>query len=64
VRQKDCDKVRFVGDFRRKNNIRILCLGYCASQGQADTREVAEDIITDLIAIEIMVWDDDCVVNL
>ena len=63
-RQKDCDKVRFVGDSRRKNNIQIFWLEDFASQGQADAREVAESFTTDLITIEIMMWDVDWVVKL
>jgi hypothetical protein len=56
--------VRFVGDSGRKNNIQIFSLGDCANQGQADAREVAEGIITDLITIKIIMRDADCVINL
>jgi len=63
-RQKGRDKVRFVGDSRRKNNIHIFWLEDFASQGQAEAREVVESFITDLIGLEIMVWDADWVVKL
>jgi len=53
-RPKDCDKVRFVGDSRKKNNIQIFWLEDFASQGQGDAQDVAENFITDLITIEIM----------
>lgn len=56
--------MRFVGDSRRKNNIRIFWLEDFASQGQAEAREVADSLITDLITIEIMMWDADWVVKL
>jgi hypothetical protein len=61
---KDCDKVRSVGDSRRKSNIQIFWLEDFASQGRADAREVAESFIADLITIEIMTWDADWVVKL
>lgn len=63
-RPKDCDKVRFVGDSRKKNNIQIFWLEDFASQGQGDAQDVAENFITDLITIEIMMWDADWVVKL
>jgi hypothetical protein len=53
-----------VGDSRKKNNIQIFWLEDFASQGQANAQEVAESFITDLIMIEIMMWDADWVVKL
>ena len=56
--------MRFVGDSRRQNNIQIFWLEDFASQGQTEAREVAESFITDLITIEIMMWNADWVVKL
>jgi hypothetical protein len=58
-RPKDFVKVRFVGDSKKK----IFWLEDFASQGQVDAQEVAENFITDLITIEIMMWDVDWVVK-